>query len=312
MKRLILALGIIGASAPAWAQSDPNDAPGTLPTDYGGPGAIAFVHQIFSIWSGPDPSALSALFADNVDYYGSIIPATKVQAENDRFTQRWQSRNYTVSSVGQVQCDAISNVCTVSGTIHWDDVAPGPKLHSVGDAIFSYSLQYDGNEYKITGEDGKVLDRTITPDIQPSPSPAIADNNPAQPQSAPTQSTLPETVSAAQPSSASASCQNDWHACKDDADLVNNYSGWADVRVACQDKVDAEVQYGDPKWPGFWSGGAFSSFIPGSDYISTGIAVAIEPDVQIQNEYGAMVHSTAYCRYDLNSQTVLGISVSPN
>jgi hypothetical protein len=72
------------------------------------------------------------------------------------------------------------------------------------------------------------------------------------------------------------------------------------------------VQYGEPKWPGFLSGGGFASFHPGTDYISTGIAVAIEPDVQIENAFGAMVHSTAICRYDLNAQSVVDVSWSPN
>jgi hypothetical protein len=108
------------------------------------------------------------------------------------------------------------------------------------------------------------------------------------------------------------SCNSDWHACKDNADLVNHYSGWSTLPADCQEKVDAEVQYGEPKWPGFWSGGAFEHFFSGTGYISTGIAVAIEPNVQVQNEFGAMVHSTAYCRYDLNSQSVLSVSVSPN
>jgi hypothetical protein len=107
-------------------------------------------------------------------------------------------------------------------------------------------------------------------------------------------------------------CSSDWHACKDNADLVNHYSGWATVQVNCQEKVDNEVQYGEPKWPGFWSGGAFETFLKGTDYVSTGTVVAIEPNVQIQNAFGAMVHSTAYCRYDLNSKSVLSVSVSPN
>jgi len=108
------------------------------------------------------------------------------------------------------------------------------------------------------------------------------------------------------------SCSSDWHACKDNADLVNHYSGWATVQADCQEKVDNEVQYGEPKWPGFWSGGVFGSFLTGTDYLSTGIVVAIEPNVQVQNAFGAMVHSTAYCRYDLNSKSVLSVSITPN
>jgi hypothetical protein len=120
--------------------------------------------------------------------------------------------------------------------------------------------------------------------------------------------------SASQPSQSSSesACSSDWHVCKDNADLVNNYQGWSSVQSACQNKVDSEVQYGEPKWPGFWAGGPFSNFYPGTDYISTGIAVVVEKDVQIENAFGAMVHSTAICRYDLSTQTVLDASWSPN
>jgi hypothetical protein len=107
-------------------------------------------------------------------------------------------------------------------------------------------------------------------------------------------------------------CSTDWRACKDNADLVNNSLRWGDVQAACQTAVDNDVQYGEPKWPGFMSGGAFGSFFNGNDYVSTGKVIAIEPNVQIENGFGAMVHSTVHCQYDLNSKTVLGVSINPN
>jgi hypothetical protein len=145
-------------------------------------------------------------------------------------------------------------------------------------------------------------------------------NQPSAPIAAvPSQTTSPDTPATNNsPTSTPTSeqdnenCKDDWRKCKDNSDLVNNYSDWVSVQVACQYEVNKEVKYGAPKWPGFWSGGSFGNFLPGTDYISTGIAVAIEPDVQIENEYGAMVHSTAYCRYDLNAKAVVDVSVDPN
>lgn len=128
-----------------------------------------------------------------------------------------------------------------------------------------------------------------------------------------TTTSLQSSGQSAQSSNPPAStCSSDWHACKDNGDLVNNYQGWSSVQSACQNKVDSEVQYGEPKWPSMWSGGAFGSYYPGTSYISTGIAIAIENNVQIENAFGAMVHSTAICRYDLNSQAVLDASWSPD
>ncbi len=120
--------------------------------------------------------------------------------------------------------------------------------------------------------------------------------------------------SASQPSQSSSesACSSDWRACKDNVDLVNHSPIWPSIQSAYQDKVNSEVQYGEPKWPGFWSGGAFGSYFPGTNYVETGIAVAVEKDVQIENVFGAMVHSTATCRYDLNTRTVLNVSWSPN
>jgi hypothetical protein len=119
-------------------------------------------------------------------------------------------------------------------------------------------------------------------------------------------------VSAPPSSPPAPTCSSDWHACKDNADLVNNSGVWGYVQSACQTAVDKDVQYGEPKWPGFMSGGSFGTFLTGNDYISAGIATAIEADVQVENAFGAMVHSTARCRYDLNSKMVIDVSVNPN
>jgi hypothetical protein len=114
------------------------------------------------------------------------------------------------------------------------------------------------------------------------------------------------------PSATVASCKDDWRSCKDNGDLINNHTNWLDVQVACKEEVNREIKYGTPVWPGFWSGGAFGSYHSGTDYVTSGIAIAIEPDVQIQNGFGAMVHSTAYCTYNLGTKTVANVSVSAN
>ena len=53
---------------------------------------------------------------------------------------------------------------TISGQNHWDDFAPALRQRSVGDASFSYSIQYLDGQYKISKEDGQVLDRNSLPD----------------------------------------------------------------------------------------------------------------------------------------------------
>jgi len=60
-------------------------------------------------------------------------------------------------------------------------------------------------------------------------------------------------------------------------------------------------------WPGFWSGGAFGTLHEGNDYVLTGIDVAIEPNVQIQNVYGSAPRHIAYCRYDLTTKSLVSV-----
>jgi hypothetical protein len=104
------------------------------------------------------------------------------------------------------------------------------------------------------------------------------------------------------------SCKSDWHLCSDNADLINNFGDITRGQAYCKIEAEKLAKYGTPKWP--WL--AFSTFHRGSDYVKTGIAVLLEKDAQFQNGFGAMVHSTVTCRYDLNRQEVLDANVAPN
>jgi hypothetical protein len=105
------------------------------------------------------------------------------------------------------------------------------------------------------------------------------------------------------------SCKSDWHLCFDNADLVNNYdSGMIDAHVSCQTEAEKRAKYGSPKWPF----AAFGTYQRGSAYLNTGVATLIEPDAQFSNAFGAMVHSTVTCTYDLNQKKVLEAMVAPN
>ena len=65
------------------------------------------------------------------------------------------------------------------------------------------------------------------------------------------------------------------------------------------------AKYGSPSFPFIY----FTRFHRGSDYVRTGLATLIEPEAEFQNGYGAMVHSVVTCKYDLNSQQVVDVSV---
>jgi hypothetical protein len=107
---------------------------------------------------------------------------------------------------------------------------------------------------------------------------------------------------------ANPSCKSDWHLCSDNADLINNFGDITRGQAYCKIEAEKLAKYGTPKFP--WL--AFSTFHRGSDYVNTGIAVLLEKDAQFQNGFGAMVHSTVTCRYDLNRREVLDATVSSN
>jgi|ERR1700688_3634587 len=104
------------------------------------------------------------------------------------------------------------------------------------------------------------------------------------------------------------SCNTDWHQCSDNSDFANHYFLITHAQSDCIMAAENVAKFGSPKWP--WL--AFSSFYPGDDIPKTGIAVLVEQDVQFSNAFGAMVHSRATCRYDLNQKKVLNIVVAPN
>lgn len=102
-----------------------------------------------------------------------------------------------------------------------------------------------------------------------------------------------------------ATCNADWRQCSDNSDLMNHFADITRGTVSCQYAAKKLAKYGSPAFPFF----SFSNFRPGSDYVSTGVAVLIEHDAQFQNGYGAMEHTTVSCRYDLKTQQVVDVSV---
>ena len=72
-------------------------------------------------------------------------------------------------------------------------------------------------------------------------------------------------------------------------------------------ETDAQPRYGKSVWPSE----VFKTFNKGNEYVTSGIAVAIEPDAQFQDRIGAMVRSRVTCTYDLRAQRVINVDISP-
>jgi len=114
-------------------------------------------------------------------------------------------------------------------------------------------------------------------------------------------SALYKAVNGAKPS-----CKSDWKLCADNADLMNNFNGITRVTIDCKRAAQKLAKYGDPKFP--WL--SFGAFFTGNDYVKTGIVTAIEKEAQFQNGFGAWANSAVSCKYDLNANKVLDVSVS--
>lgn len=115
-------------------------------------------------------------------------------------------------------------------------------------------------------------------------------------------SSNPQTAAAPE----SPSCRTDWKVCASNEEMVNNWSGRIGVQVDCKMAANDFAKYGTPEWP--WL--ALGNFRIGSDYISKGIAIAIEDNARFSNGFGAMAKVKVTCTYDLKNSKVIDIDVS--
>lgn len=103
-------------------------------------------------------------------------------------------------------------------------------------------------------------------------------------------------------------CEDIWKSCRDNEDMATNYKNWRRMAVECKMVAEHSAKYGTPEFP--WV--PFGSFRKGRDYVETGIVDVYELEAKFQNGFGAMVHSSVLCTYDLNADKVLDIQIMPN
>jgi hypothetical protein len=103
-----------------------------------------------------------------------------------------------------------------------------------------------------------------------------------------------------------AGCGSDWKLCSDNSDLVNHWSGWFRVQRECKAEAERHSKYGTPEWPWF----AFGRFYEGKNYVTKGIAMAVENEAKFSNGFGAMVKAQVICTYDLTNDTVTDVSIT--
>jgi uncharacterized protein YecT (DUF1311 family)/predicted nucleic acid-binding Zn ribbon protein len=100
-----------------------------------------------------------------------------------------------------------------------------------------------------------------------------------------------------------ASCSNDYTKCINNADMVNNYSGWFDAKYSCKEKFSEIVKYGKPEYKNGDSH-AFSYFHEGEDYPKKAIGTLIA-EASVPNVFGASVNGEQICVYDFETNKVI-------
>jgi hypothetical protein len=109
----------------------------------------------------------------------------------------------------------------------------------------------------------------------------------------------------------SPTCKSDYHRCADNGQLLRDYEHAFDVKFFCKREATARASYGEPQWPSR-DADTFQYHYSGDSYVKTGQATVIEHDARFQNGFGAMVHSTVTCTYDLNTKKVVDVSITAN
>ncbi len=102
-------------------------------------------------------------------------------------------------------------------------------------------------------------------------------------------------------------CANDWTKCADNAALARDYGDWKNVPGLCVKVTDTQQQYGAPQW----SEHPFAAVLPGRVYVTSGKAVAIDPDVAFVST-DQIVRGKIICEYDLKLRTVTSLYVLPH
>lgn len=126
-----------------------------------------FVIALNAIVSGPTEkflSLLNGIYADQVLYFGKSTQRADVASQLIKFVARWPIRSYVARPESlNVQCNAQTSECHVSGLVDFDAKSPQRKQWSHGVATFDYLLSFrPGARWPvIVNEGGNVVDRKV-------------------------------------------------------------------------------------------------------------------------------------------------------
>lgn len=126
-----------------------------------------FVDLYFGRWSENNATAMAyvdGLYADQVDFYGSVTPRQTIVDLKRKFVERWPDRLYTVrpSSI-KIDCDHRNATCLIAGLVDWDCRSVGRNVRSAGLADFTVRVAFSASgAARVVSEAGSVVSRSVT------------------------------------------------------------------------------------------------------------------------------------------------------
>jgi hypothetical protein len=102
-------------------------------------------------------SYLERKYPDEVNYYGKVLSKESVLNDKKTFFKKWPTRNYSIrlSSV-TIACETAEK-CKTDAILDWE--ASGSILNSKGAAFVSLIWILQGNNWKISSENSRILER---------------------------------------------------------------------------------------------------------------------------------------------------------
>lgn len=100
-------------------------------------------------------------------------------------------------------------------------------------------------------------------------------------------------------------CVTDWTRCRNNEQFVNVSEVAKDARYDCADEARKMARPRDLDLSLI----PFSSYMSGVDYIKDGVALFIDPNASMENDFGAEMSVTLECYYSLNEMKVMLVNM---
>lgn len=143
----------------ATSEAPPQTAKTESPTPAASPTGTAtvFAYAYHRAWSSPNSAALlfmSAVYTEDLEFYGKRTSANSVMDEKRKFAERWPIRDYSIRD-GSLRVTCASTSCSVSALVDWFAHCPSRRKSANGVATFDF--QIDTDRLVITRETGSVI-----------------------------------------------------------------------------------------------------------------------------------------------------------